>query len=217
LTRFRRTSRFVLVGFAAAAVLAAAAGAAAVGVVSGRIAIFTKAISRGTCNLTYTGVSDDAYTSEQSVGTNNGAATVISVKSKTNQEVYGWIRFDLTACSFPTDSQVDSATLTLVPSSASGRTIAATRVTASWTESTITWSASPAVAGTATASTTISSTAAKTWDVTTDVDDFVAGAATNYGWRLTDTGTTSNTTTSFAAAESGTTTSRPKLTVTYAY
>jgi len=217
LTRFRRTSRLVLVGVAAAAVLAAAAGAAAVGVVSGRIAIFTKTVTHATCNLTSTSVSDDSYTQEQNANANSGTNPVISVKARANQVWYGWIRFDLTACAFPTDAQVDSATLTLVPTASSGRTVAIARVTGSWAEGTITWNNSPSVSGTTTATTTISSTAAKTWDVSTDVDDFVSGVATNYGWRLWDDGAASSTTTSFASTENGTTTNRPKLSVTYAY
>jgi hypothetical protein len=217
LTRLGRTSRFVIVGVAAAAVLAAAAGAAAVGLVSGRIAIFTKSVSHGTCNLTSTSVSDDSYTQEQNPNTTAGTNNVISVKSRTSQQFYAWIRFDLTACSFPTDAQVDSATLTLVPTASTSRTVAAARVTGTWAEGTITWSTSPSVSSATTATTTITSNTAKTWDVSTDVDDFVSGVATNYGWRLWDTGASSTTTTSFSSKENGTTTKRPTLTVTYAY
>jgi len=101
----------------------------------------------------------------------------------------------------PVGSIISSATLTLKETGTQGttRTIAVHRVTQSWTEGGVTWNSrdgtnSWTTAGgdfvsspTATASviwTGVLDT--DTWDVTSDVQAFVPGAVTNYGWLVKD-------------------------------
>lgn len=144
---------------------------------------------------------------QQTLGlVNSGTATTMNVSSMTaaNQRVY--IMFTLTSCSpaVAATASVKSATLRLytsgIPSAC--RTHNIFRVTASWTETGITWNSQPfgtslnnPPQGQRTASMDIGSgTCANNaanqyvsgWDVTTDVASFVAGSATNYGWMIRD-------------------------------
>jgi hypothetical protein len=205
--------RALLIAGVVAAVAAAAAGAAAVGLVSQKISIFTKSLTRVTC--TSATVSDDTYTDQFAPTSNFGTSTSLTASAKASKVQHAWIRFDLTPCSLPSGAEVDSATLTLVPTTASGRTIGAFRVTSTWSGSTLTWNTSPqpTVSASATASTAISTTAAKTWDVTLDAAAWVDGSATNFGWRMTDTGSSSNTGTTFSSSEAAS--NRPSLSITY--
>jgi hypothetical protein len=187
-------------------------------VASQKLATFTKTLtSEQTCTLnagtTQSVVSDDSYTQRNNTSTNSGTATGINVKSNTTSANYGWIRFDPTSCSLPANVQIDSAVLTLTASSASGRTVAVYPVSATWAQGTITWSNQPAVSGTATSSATVATTT--NWDVSPDVARWVGGLATNYGWSLRDTGSSSTTTTTFRSREYTTTGQRPKLVIKY--
>jgi len=210
--------RTILIAVAVAGILAAAAGAAAVGLVSGKISIFTKSLTHASCTLPGTSVSDDVYTDENAPTTNTGAATTtISLSPRSARRRYGFIKFDLTACSLPANAQVDSATLTVNVSTAmTGRTITVTRATASWTEGALTWNTNPTVAGSATGTFSANATGAKTVDVSVDVADWVSGAVTNNGWRLADLGPTTNITGAVDSSENATVGSRPTLAISYA-
>lgn len=61
---------------------------------------------------------------------------------------------------------------------------------------------------------TITATGLYHWDVTQDVEDFVSGAETNYGWWLTALNTVNNGK-AFNSSNSASVESRPKLTVIY--
>jgi hypothetical protein len=214
----RRLSRTAVLALVIAGILAATAGAAAVGIVSQKIAIFSKTLTHATCTLPGTSVSDDAYTDQQSSSSNFGTATTIAISPRSGKNQRGWIRFNFAACSLPANAQADSATLGVyVTTSMTGRTISVSRVTSSWTAGTITWSASPTVSGTATGTFSAATTGAKTVDVSTDVADFVDGAATNYGWQLADLATAANLSGALGASENATVAQRPTLTINYAY
>ncbi|MGH2489689.1 MAG: DNRLRE domain-containing protein, partial [Candidatus Limnocylindria bacterium] len=70
------------------------------------------------------------------------------------------------------------------------RTIDLWRVAVAWTETGVTWNTQPAVAGSVSASTSVTAgqTAGTviTWTSTSDVQAFVTGAASNLGFRLSD-------------------------------
>jgi len=71
---------------------------------------------------------------------------------------------------------------------AASRSYDAHRVTASWAETGINWDNQPTVAGSAT-STRATGTASDvwlSWDVKSDIEAFVAGTYSNYGWRIKD-------------------------------
>jgi hypothetical protein len=210
--------RTILIAILVAGILAAAAGAAAVGLVSQKISIFTKSLTHASCTLPGTSVSDDVYTDENAPTTNTGAATTtISISPRSSRRRYGWIRFDLSACSLPANAQVDSATLTVnVTTAMTGRTVTVTEATGSWTEGALTWNTNPTVAGSATGTFSANATGAKTVDVSADVADWVSGAATNNGWQVADLGASTNLTGALGSSENATVGNRPTLAISYA-
>ena len=204
----------VIVVLVAAAVLATAAGAAVLGVTSGRIAVFSKTLTHGSCTLPGTAVSDDAYTIENSADSNQNGTT-LSLSPRTSRHQYAWIKFNLAGCALPAGAQVDSATLTLqMTASMNGRTISVSEATGAWAEGTLTWNTQPAVAATPTDTFSGTGTGTKTVDVGPDVADWVSGVATNYGWRLADLGASQNVTGTIVSSE-GPTANRPTLTIAY--
>jgi hypothetical protein len=133
---------------------------------------------------------DDAYVYEATPNTNYGSATNLVVFSKNGYRERVFIMFDLTG--IPPGSVIDSATLKLYmywPPTAP-RTLQCLRVTASWTESTVKWSAMPA-SGLPVSYKPVGTSAG--WleiNVKESVEKFTAkDSATcirNYGWMLCD-------------------------------
>jgi hypothetical protein len=212
-----RTSRVTVLAIVAAAVVAAAAGAAAVGIVSGKIAIFSKTLTRSSCTLPATAVTADTSTDEQHPGSAaDGTATTLAVSPRAGRRRYAWIAFGPGGCTIPQDAQVDSARLTLtVVRSASGSTISVSAADAAWSEATA-WDDQPAAAATPSDTFAAATAGAKSVDVTADAAAWLAGAAPNYGWRLADLGASANVTPTIAASEYPTAASRPTLSVTFA-
>ena len=128
------------------------------------------------------------------------------------------MRFDVS--SIPAGSTIDSATLTLCPTRVPDdtRTYNVHRVTASWVETTLTWSNQPTVGGTASDSaTTPASVACMTWTLAGDVQAWVDGTANN-GWRVSDSVESQGTKywTEYRTREdTGVPSEQPRLDVTY--
>lgn len=125
------------------------------------------------------------------------------------------VQFDIS--SIPSGSVIDDATLTLTCENYyTTVTVYVHRVTASWTEGTVTYTNQPAHDGTADASLSVSSTGAKNFDVQALVQEWVDGTA-NYGIKLISSseGTASLTGVNFDSSDFGTAGSRPKLVVNY--
>ena len=178
----------------------------------------------------------DTFVNQGSPNANSGTTTALNVQSRTNQNRRIYLRFDTTLCSpaIPAAAVVIGADLDLfiTARAAACRTIDVFRVPTTWNETTITWNNQPF--GTAinnpptaqrTASTTIGAAPCTytaigqyaSWTVTTDVADFVAGAATNLGWMLRDDAEISGTTrlTRFSASEANNAARAPRLVITY--
>lgn len=172
-----------------------------------------------TCTLA---PSADAYVFQLLASNNFGTATTLDVASTSALAKETFVRFDLSSCSpaIPTGAIVQSATLKLTVSSLalSTRTYVLKNASASWAETTLTWSNAPAVSAAATASTSVTvGTAAGTvvqWTVASDVQSFVTTAAANNGWRLADSAEGSGSATlSFGSREAAS--GRPQLVITY--
>jgi hypothetical protein len=179
----------------------------------------------------------DSYVYQKNATTNYGTATTLSASAQVNNNMRTYLRFDLTLCSpaLPTTaSAIKQATLLLYGSAvpASCRTYDIFPVTATWTETGITWSNQPF--GTAfnnppssqrTSYITIGATPCQNtaagwvngWDVTADVRNFASGAQTNYGWMIRDdVEQSANYATTFASEEDTTSPNRrPPLIITY--
>ena len=139
-----------------------------------------------TLNLSSLG---DSYIDQHNPSTNYGSNWHMYVNPKNNQEEKLLIIFNLN--SLPSNIIVNSANLYIflgsdVPSSS--RTHNIYKITSSWTESEVKWSNQPSISSSLTSSTNTGTTPFvwKNWDVTSDVQDFLSGAATNYGWEIKD-------------------------------
>jgi hypothetical protein len=169
------------------------------------------------------------------IGTTTSADVTASVNA--NERIY--LKFDLSACApaVPASAIVRLATLRLYLTAlpATCRTLDLFPVTATWTETLITWNNQPfgtslnnPVTGARTASFTVGSavgcqnqvtgTYVTGPTVTTDVASFVSGGSTNFGWMIRDDGegAAPTRTTSFSTKELGTVAQEPQLVVTYA-
>lgn len=154
--------------------------------------------------------------------TNDGSATTM--------QVYNWspswsqrivIKFDIS--SLPAGATISSASLRLIPTNTSGydRTYAAHRITDSWAEGTVTWTNTGSdYDGTATDNQLVDYDGgvpdSVNWDVTSDVQDFVDGTETNYGWLIKDNPETGTSRWwQFGTKENATSANRPILRVIY--
>jgi hypothetical protein len=169
-----------------------------------------------TCTLTAV---TDSYVDGDvlAAGSNFGTAATLSVRSAALGNRRSFVRFDLTACPDFANARVISATMVLfATTAAAGRTYDVHRATASWSETVVTWNAQPAIAASATAS-TATAAGEMSWSVAADVSAFVAGSATNFGWRITDRteGAAVAQTSTFASREDGMPSRRPRLHIEY--
>lgn len=162
----------------------------------------------------------DSHVDQFSSGSNFGTATTLIVESAAFASNRSFLRFDVSGC-VPAGATVLAARLKLYLWNAPGgnRTHNVHRVTASWTETGITWSNQPGVAGAVTGTIATGTTAGvtKTLDVLTDVKAFVAGTQTNNGWRVADSseGAAFAQTAEYRSDEYGTAAQRPVLEIRY--
>jgi hypothetical protein len=191
--------------------------AATLGIGSNHLWAGTQTLTKGTCTLTGTTQSTDTYVDEKSPTSSFGTATTMQTRPDSGNRRYVLIRFDLSSCSLPTTGGADTATLSLRITSApaAGRTLTVTPVTSSWSNTT-TWNTMPTIAGTSTTTfaTGTSSNVTRTVTVTADVDDFIKGTSTNWGWEIADLSATgTNYTTQMASSNA--TSNKPTLTINY--
>jgi hypothetical protein len=153
--------------------------------------------------------------------TNYGTLTTLDVRADAASSARALVRFDLSSCSpaIPADAILHEAKLrlTLYSNATATRTYDLHRSTGAWDEATVTWNNQPAVAAGVTSSVTVSSgtaaPAAAEWNVLTDVQDFVSGAATNDGWRLNDSAEDTTVELIFQSGEA--LSGQPELVITY--
>src|SRR5439155_26450565 len=154
---------------------------------------------------------------------NAAGTTLIVAKKSGTDEQRTFLRFDLSGISGTINSSKLRMFISAEGNSAPNRTHDVHRVTATWTDTSITWNNQPAVAGSPTNSQTTPLTSAvptfMRWTVTSDVAAFVAGTFSNFGWRVSDPGATgSNTDVTYESTEQNTLTDKtqgPVLLVDY--
>jgi hypothetical protein len=222
--------RALLAIAALSAVLASGVGfAAALAITPRALTIFTSADTVPISTCTLAAPVADTYAHEDSAGTNFGTATTLHVRSAERTVLLltfpdnkrSFARFDLSSCSIPANARVVTARMKLFLSTAptASRTYQVHRVTQSWGETTLDWDNQPTVAGSVTSSvaTGTTSNVDREWDVLADVSSFVAGTATNNGWRVKDSVETSATVREgrFSSREHAAASQRPSLVVTY--
>lgn len=210
-----------VVAAATVGVGSATAFAATLGVGSWHMWAGSQTLTKGTCTVTGATNIFDAYTQEASPNTNSGSATTAIVRASTfGSREWMFVRFDLSTCALPTSGGADTATMKLVVKTApaAARTLAVTPVLTTWAE-TLTWTQAQALTYAGAATTTFSSgtTSGATLSipVTIDVDSLIKNPTALYGWRITDTGASSTSTTTFNTVEATISTLRPQLVINY--
>lgn len=162
----------------------------------------------------------DTYADQALPSTNFGTVTNLDVQSqKTSRNRRSFVRFDLS--SIPSSATVHAAQLdvTMYTAPTASRSLQAQRVSASWTESTLTWTSMPAISASiaATAATGTTANTVLQLDLSGDTRAMLASPATNFGWQLADATESSSTLrlTQFRSRDFATGTAVPHLTVTY--
>jgi hypothetical protein len=219
----RRRASVALAVSAGALGAAALASAASLGVVPGRLTSYDAASSIAATTCTLTSPVADAYVDGALLllNSNFGSALDLRVQSSTSGDRRSFVRFDLSSCAIPATARVTDATVSLYLSQApsSSRTYEIRRVTAAWAEGAVTFANQPAAADAATSTTTTGTTSGVTlsWPVTSDAQAFVAGSATNNGWRVVDSteGALLAIDSTFGARERATASERPEVVLTY--
>jgi hypothetical protein len=214
------TRRLLILLAVTLAITTSVAYAASLNVTSWHLWAGSQSLTKATC--TVTGALVDTYVDEVAPTSSFGANATLSLipSGDSPKERWTFVKFDLSSCNIPTTGGADSATLSLHLSTAPTTSFNydLTRVTSTWA-STLTWNQAQALtyAGSATTSVAGGTTnnVQLNFTVTVDVDSFIKGGS-NFGWRISDTGSGQNAgkdTATFASTDSGT--NVPRLTINY--
>jgi hypothetical protein len=212
--------RLLLLLVVTIAVGSSVAYAASLNVSSWHIWAGSQSLTKATC--TVTGALTDTYVDQSSGPSGFGTAATLNVVPSGDSPKQQWtfVGFDLSSCNIPTAGGADSATLSLYLSTAptTSFNFDVTRVTSAWA-GTLTWTQAQALTYAGSPTTSVAGgTTAGVWisfPVTVDVDSFIKGGS-NYGWRISDTGSGVNLakdTAKFASTDSGA--NVPTLTINY--
>ena len=191
--------------------------AATLSVGSGHLWAGGQTLTKGTCTLSGTTSTTDAYVDENSPTSSFGGASTLSVAPKTNKRTWALVRFDLSSCGIPTTGGADSATLTLHITTAptSSQSLDVSTISGTWSGST-TWNTAPSTGSPfASIATGTTNNVTKSVTVTADVDALIKNSTANYGWLISEASSASNVTTLFGAAENATAANRPQLVINY--
>jgi hypothetical protein len=189
---------------AASALVATTAFAASLSVSSKNLTPFRTCVITGTPKTTT--AESDSEVKQDNATANFAGTTPLDIQSSTSKNHREYVSFALTTCApaIPSSATVKSATLRMYVTTlgAACRTFDAFRVTSSWADTTITWNNQPfgttlnnPASAQATSSISIGPSVCTNtatgylttaWNVTTDVQAFVSGTATNNGWMIRD-------------------------------
>jgi hypothetical protein len=199
----------------------ASAYAATLGVGSWHLWTGSQTLTKATCTVTGSTAINDTYVQEASPNANNANTTTAIIRSSTSgSREWMFIRFDLTSCALPTTAGADTATMKLVVKTtpATARTLTVTPTLSTWAE-TLTWNQAQSVAyggaATTTFSTGTTNGATLNVPVTIDIDALIKSSTANFGWRISDAGASSTSTTTFNTVEATTAALRPQLVINY--
>jgi hypothetical protein len=214
------TRRLLVLVALTLAVTTSVAYAATLTVSSWHLWAGSQTLTKATC--TVTGALTDTYVDQNVPTTGFGAAATLNAIPSGDAPKQQWtfVQFDLSSCNIPTTGGADSATMSLYLSTAptTSFNLDVTRVTSTWA-STLTWNQAQALTYAASPTTSVASGTTKnvaiSFPVTLDVDSFIKSGS-NFGWRISDTGSGANLvkdTAKFASTDSGA--NVPTLTINY--
>ncbi|MFT3774784.1 MAG: kelch repeat-containing protein [Minicystis sp.] len=175
------------------------------------------ALTTGSCGTTCltiqrgtSGTVADAHIVSSSGTTNYGANAVLSAGGTSGATRYALLNFDLSA--IPQGSVVTQATVTLSTFSGGGATVNFHRITAPWSESTVTWNSFASAFNAQVEAAITGNSTSYSGDVSALVQAWVNGTYSNYGMLLERDLSAA---TGLYASEFATVSSRPKLYVCY--
>jgi hypothetical protein len=181
----------------------------------------SQTLTKGVCTVGSSGITD-THVRENSPNSSFGSNATTIVRADVGLHEWIFVRADLSSCALPSTGGADSATLKLVvkTTAVGGRTLTVTPVLSNWS-GTLTWNQAQALTYGSSATTTFTTGttngATLNVPVTVDVDALIRNSSANFGWRITDLGsTTSGNTTTFDAVEAGNAGLRPQLVINYA-
>jgi hyaluronate lyase len=187
-----RRGRAVILALALNLALVQTGFAASLAITSAYLTAVTKSYgSAVTCTLS---ASADSYVDKLLAISNFGTSSTINVSPNSVTTERAFVSFDLGGCSpaMPSDALIQSASLklTVATQTTATRTVQLRTASELWTEAGLTWNSQPAVSSTVTSSLSVPAATPAgtvlTWTAPSDVQAFVGGAATNLGWRLSD-------------------------------
>lgn len=151
----------------------------------------TEKVEITTCNVELNSI-DDTIIVQENPSNSYGDRGYMNVRNvgSSGLQIDSLVKFDLSPVS--SDVTVISATLNLYyynwdANYPAGRNLNIYRITSRWGEDTVTWNTQPSYASQRTSNATVpSSYSWMAWNVTSDVQSFVAGELDNYGWKITD-------------------------------
>jgi hypothetical protein len=181
-----RRTLVAVTGAVLALALAGAAVAAALAIDADSMTLVRVpgAVPPQTCTLPAV---SDAHVDEAMPDASFGAHPELAVASGPSDR-RSFVRFDIAACSIPSNAEILSASLrlALVAPPSEDRTWKVRRVTGAWADD-VTWNAEPSLAAASTDETTTGTGAGTLeWDVGPDVAAVVSGAVLDRGWRIAD-------------------------------
>jgi hypothetical protein len=208
-------TRRVLIGLALTLGLTlSVAHAASLNVGSWHVWSGSQTLTKSTCTVTGTAGTVDTFVDQTSPGSTAGGQSTMFVASGAGQQMWVFVRFNLSTCAIPTTGGADTATLKLFIKSNPGstRTLTVTPVLTTWAAS-LTWTQAQSLSyGSATTTfpvTTGGASASAT--VTLDADALIKNTSANFGWRISDAGASQDQIEFFASEGS----SKPTLTINY--
>lgn len=148
-------------------------------------------------------VTGDAYVKLDNVSDNTGAESQVNIRSDRDKDRRTFLQVDLPT--IPTSCTITSASLDLlVKSLKAPRTVIVDRLTASWDESTVTWTNQPGAAGTPATAEVVAAGVWVAWDVTAIASAWHTGSP-QFGLLLADAaeGGVANNETQFESRETG--------------
>jgi len=141
---------------------------------------------------------DDAYIDEEEPNSKHGGdepydymltRNAYGQPGSDNNQMDVLVKFDIS--SIPKDEEILSASLNLDyyfgKNNPAERDLNLYKITSNWFEDTVTWDKQPSYVSDPTSFETVPNEyGCMTWDVTSDVRDFVNKSVDNYGWKITD-------------------------------
>ena len=125
---------------------------------------------------------NDTYIDEDLSASDFGIETSIYIKSKSNNDRYGLIKFNLS--SIPLGATIVSANISLYVEQSEINPVYFHKINSPWDEYSVNWTSFGGSYDLSASANSIPSPGSTNWSVTNDVIDFYANSSSNHGWLI---------------------------------